>query len=775
MNSHSRSILGLARGSKVALATLLVLATASSVSAQADEELKFAKKQAKLLSDFAGKAFKKGFPRQAKLIWLQAIRLYDANQPDAHKGLGNVKMGSTWAPRSGFEYPRTDTGSSKDGQSLYKSFEALKKKLASNHRSAAKKWDKAGRTDKKIYHYKMVLRWVKADKEAQRALEHREIGTVSGTSLERTLYDRSKAIEQAVADQARTDYAVREEASKQPVLDNAKVDYVSYRSEHIILRGDPDQKEALQEALKWAERAIRICQVAFPKEQFKSDPKRWGSEWCFFTAKDIYKQILKANANQVQNLEWKLEQTSTSGLQGPNGRTVSIGATGSRKVLVDACVRNVAQAYAGFGTDGLREGVGHTFVGMIFNNNRLFAVDLRKQQGTVASEEDREYQSPDFDVWKDLNLELAWKNTGRVAAEEIPFVDAAKFGNEHRIKAWSFVDYVMRRDPSILLRMDRMALQMRGPDGRASPYAFTQKWAKAEDVTIKQLDREWEDFWTGASPVMKAIRNDTPPLSAISRGVERWLAAYNKARGARKAVPVNWSANLSKRCREHALYLASNKNQRGPALEHRQEPKLGGSHLGSMFAEMAIVETKASIGGAKKLFQRWLDIPGYRDALINNYIRTIGLYTEGKILVMNVVSALGEPRSKDARGYHAYPRNGAMGIPSSVKVSLLGPELKTALEKVGKGDLKTVGYPLTMHFGINVQGNRQSYRCAVVTDRGERIDGVIMHDNGKIRRTTAPGVVTFIPLKPIKGQITATWSWDLDGEQRRVRSSFRTK
>lgn len=742
---------------------------------QAEDETKFEQKQADLMADFADKAFKKGFPRQAKLIWLQAIKLYDADHGPSHDGLGHVRMGTTWAPKPGFEFPRNDTGSSADASSLFKAYEALKKKLASNHRSAAKAWEKAERTDKKLFHYGMVLRWVKDDKEAQAALDHREVGTVTGTALEQTLYDNSKKVEQAVSDQGRVEYEVQPEESKQPLLEVAKVPYVSFKTEHFILRGDPEEADALKEALVWAERALRVCQVAFPADSFPRDLSKWHQEAAYFVAKDSYKQILRANANQVRDLEWKLEHTSTSGLQDPSGKGIAIGATGSRKVLIDAVVRNVAQSYAGFGTDGLREGLGHTFVGMMFNNNRLFAVDLQKQQGTVASEEDREYQSPDFDVWKELNLELAWRNTGGVPAEQIPFCDAAKFSNEERIKAWSFTDYVMRRDPTLLAKMDVMARSMKVGDKPVSPVDFAEKWAAQESVSIAQLDKEWEDFWTGASPVMKAIRNDTPPLAAISRGVEKWLAAFNEAREEVRATKVTWSANLSKRCQDHAQYLTANKDQRGPALEHRQEPSLGGTHLGSMFAEMAVVETGAKLGNAKKLFKSWLDIPGYRDALVNNYIQSIGLYTEGDILVMNVVSALAEPRAKSEQGYHCYPREGATGIPGSVEVERLGPELQALLEKNGHEKLKVVGFPLTMHFGIGVQGNRQSYKCSVVTDRDERIEGLILLDNGKIRRTTAPGVVTFYPLKPLKGEIRATWSWDLDGEQRRVNTRFRIK
>ena len=90
--------------------------------------------------------------------------------------------------------------------------------------------------------------------------------------------------------------------------------------------------------------------------------------------------------------------------------------------MYDSCVRNVAQGYSGFGSTGYREGIGHTFVGQMFQNNRLFAVDRKKQEGTSASEEDLEFKSPDFDVWKTLSLEMAWKSTGGVHANEIPSV-----------------------------------------------------------------------------------------------------------------------------------------------------------------------------------------------------------------------------------------------------------------------------------------------------------------------------------------------------------------
>jgi len=738
--------------------------TARVATAQVDDQ-KFNERQAERLHDFAERAFEKGFPRQARLIWLQLIKLYDPDHEEAHAAIGEVRVGAAWNPNPEFRYPTEDTGSSADGNSLFKAYEKLQKDLASAHRSQAQKWEKAERTDRAHYHYRMVLRWVKDDRKAQEALEHKPVGAVTGTDLEQTLFDRSKLIEKAVNEQSSVAYATEKlEGAKNQVLETAQVPYITLKSEHFTLHGDPDQEDNLREALQWAERCLRVAEVAFP---WKVDPRQWGGEWAYFVSKDTYKQII--TANQVPELAWRLENTSTCGI----GNTV-VGATGSPKVLFDATVRNVAQSYAGFTTDGMREGIGHTFVGMMFNNNRLFSVDLKKQQGTAASEEDREYTSPDFDVWKTLNLELAWKNTGGVPARELPFCEAASLTNQQRIKAWSFCDYVMRRDPELLRTMDRMGRDMISK-GLKRPFDFEKAFDESQPVTVAQLDKEWEDFWTGASPALEAIQNNTPPLAAISKGVEVWLNAFNEARkDLFGSTPVTWSTNLSTRCHDHAIYLSENKKERGPAAEHRESVELGGTHLGSMFAQMAIVETKAKAGAAKKLFESWVDIPGYRDALIHSFLLTVGIYSDGSILVMNVVSGLGEPKSRNA-GYTSYPRTGSPAIPRQVVVEDLGPELEALLEKHGRGGQKVAGYPLTLHFGRNIQGDRSSYQCAV-TIRDQKVEGALLLDGGTIRRTTAPGMVTFYPFEPLpSGTGRMVWSWEDDRGPQRLSVEFTTK
>lgn len=735
-----------------------------SLALAQDDETAFNKKQAERLDKFAKAAFDKGFPKQAKLIWLQAIKLYDEDDAAAHKALGQLKVGSSWAPDSSFTYPTEDTGTGTDGTALFKAYEKLKDDLAKEHKRQALSWERAGRKDRADFHYRMVLRWVKTDEVAQKALELKEFDGVSGTDLEQTLFDRSKKIEKAVEEQSRISYAVEPYDGKAEVLDRAQVKYVSFKSEHFVLRGDPSQADELQKALQWAERELRIAEATFPWQA------KVGGDWAFFDDKDTYKQILKANADKVPDLEWKLENTATSGL----GNMI-VGATGNPQTLYDACVRNVAQAYAGFTLTGLSEGIGHTMVGMTFNNNRLFAVDLKKQEGTTASEEDRSYTSPDFDVWKNLALEMAWKMSGGVPAIDIPYFEAATFTNEQRIKSWSFVDYVVRRDPELLRKLDQIGAEQRAARKKQKP-ELAEKFEKEAGVSIAQLEKEWEDFWTEATLVLAAIRANTPPIQAVSKGVEKWLAALNEARTAQHASTVTWSSQLSARCLDHAKYLAANKKERGPEAEHREMVDLGGTYLGSMFAQMAVVQSGAKINDAKKLFERWLGIPGYRDLLVHDMQRVVGIYVDDDILVINTVAGLGQPKSRQS-GYLSYPRKDATGIPDKVDVADIGPELQALLEKNGKGDRKAVGYPFTIHFGSTaLPGDRSSWRCSAVDARGNKIDGALMLDGGSVRTSSAPGMATFYPYDPLpRGKITVTWSWENNGQAQTLTADFQTK
>lgn len=751
------------------LSLLLLMLPLAFAQPQSKEELKFRAKQADLLNDYAESAYDGGFPSKAKFVWQMLLSEYDPDYAKAREMLGYQRSGKNWIKKPGFVYPKADSPDKRKYDSLAKEWEKTSEKLAKNHQAAAEEYGKAGRTDLSSYHWGMVIRFDEENEAAQAALDHKPVEGLSGTDLEQTLYDRSKMIEAVVEQEARKDYPVEVlgDGEVQPLLEKAKLKYITVQSEHFTLRGDFKvgeewNTEVMVNAAKYAERALRVMEaICDGYDGFNTSPERWSTDWAFFQNIDTYKQVLDANKDlmDADSLKFRKEHTAGSMLIDRQNRIfLEIQAPSTEQGVYDGAIRNVARSYSGFGSAALGEGIGHTVVGLFLNNNRAFVVDRKTQLESTTGEEDVDRFSPNMDTWKDLAVEAAWKIGEGTSAAQLPLITADKFPDDARIKSWSFCDYVVRRDPTLLLDLDKLT-------NFRQPIEVEQEFTKEHDgLSIAQLEKEWKDFWTGASPVLQAIREGQSPRSELTKDVAKWLKAFNEARKKYAgATAVTWSESYSGRCTEHVRYLLANETQRGAGPEQMQDVSLeGASHLGDMFARMALVDTSGD--KPKDVFERWLAYPGYRDALLNNSLRTIGLYYEDGILVIDALRGLGTPEEGKA-GMGFYPGSGDH-IPTTVQVADLGPEMVELLEIHGHKGKSEVGYPITLHhFGNGgVGGIRESYGCHVAI-RGEVIPGIVhIAAGGENRRTSAPGMVVFYPLDPLpKGKnFGLKWVWETD-------------
>jgi hypothetical protein len=758
---------------KALLALLALITLVGLVRAQAADETKFREKQADALHKYAESAFKSGFPLVARRVWLMVLSEYQPDNSDVRAALGYKKVGNSWTLDPEFAYPKNDAPDPKAASKLQEQWKAVAEKVAKAHLAMAQEYEKAGRTDMARWHFEKVIYFTPEDEAAKGALEHKPVAGLSGTDLEQTLYERSKKLEQAVVDQTKQEYPVEEQPTTDthPLLEKAKVTYRTVKSEHFTLRGDYEL-DLLKQAAVNAERGLRVLRVACEgKAGFQDDPKRWRTDWAFFKDKETYVQILNANSDLMspQDLKFRAEQTSGCQLISEDAG-IDVAATGNEQGILDGAVRKVAQWYGGFQSPALTEGFGHTFVGLFFHNNRQFIVDRQEMMRTKTREEDYEKYSPNMDTWGELALESAWKLTEGTSAAQLPLITADKFPDDARIKSWSFCDYMVRRDPALLKSLDKQK-------GSQSIVEVDKKFTEAnQGLSIAQLEKEWKDFWTEASPVLKAIRDNAEPLTAVSPDVKKWLDDFNKARKEQNATAVTWSASFSTRCREHVEYLKQNEAERGATAEQRENPDLpGGSHNGDMFAQMALVCTNAA--KAKEVFQSWLDFPGYRDALINERLITIGLYNEGPILVIDAIRGVGQP-PEGKGGYRAWPNSTRGSVPNQVRVADLGPEVQQLLERAGHAGKEFVGYPLTLHhFGTGgVPGIKDSYKCKV-TMNGEPVEGIVhIADGGSNRRNSAPGLVVFYPFEPLKKgrEIEAVWTFENDKSTVRLETKFNT-
>ncbi|MEE2887641.1 MAG: CAP domain-containing protein [Planctomycetota bacterium] len=734
------------------ITAVLALVFAVVVPAQSAEEIRFRQGQAKKLVDLGSRALKKGFPNKAKIIFMMVLNLYDEDNADAHKALGQKKSGTAWLDDPNFKYPRVDKPSPAAASALLKDTAKTFKQLVDGHSRMAKKYLKAGQTPRAQNHYRMILRFAPDNEEARKNLELVQVADgLSGTSTEQEIYKRGLHIADAVKLEGSKDYVVEKlpDTNRNAILDGANVEYISVKSEHFILRGDYEEA-ILKEAALWAERALRVAQAAFSgyDDMFFSDVAQWPiKEFSFFQSKDTYKQIILAHQSKIGNkeqVEFLLEYTSGTTLG-----NIGVSATNSKKGALDGAVRRVARMYSSMGPAALSEGIGHTFVGLLLRNNRAFLVDRKKQIGTQTDEDDIAKFSPDMDMWEELAVEQAWSKT-TLPAIRLPLITADKFDDNMRIKSWSFCHYLMLRDPALLRHLSRT--------GRLKDVVAIEKdFTKKAGVSLAQLDKEWKDFFTGATPVMRAIRKREDPMLSVSKDVKKWLTAFNKVRTKTfHSAPVNWSARFSTRCRHHADYLANNKLA-GPEQEQRQDPQLPGStHEGNMFAQMAMVSSNAR--NPKAVIEGWMNYPGYRDLFFVNTLKTIGIYSDKKTLVLNVVQGLIVPRTGN---FYLYPKHAMTKVPVSIKVADLGPEMLKILKQHGHEGLKEVGFPISLHFGNSGRmGERKSYRCKVIANGRDGIEGFIhIADDGSHRRTSSPGLVVFYPLKPIRKGSTVKVSW----------------
>jgi tetratricopeptide (TPR) repeat protein len=746
-----------ARSFRAALASCLIIAAIAAQekppgadAGPAPEEREALAEGAKELGAYAALAQRNGFPRRAREVWLEVIGEYATDDEDARKALGFVRNGTVWQRDPKFVYPEQEQPNASIARMLEQRWSAVAKKLGDVHRELAAKLEQAGRAERAAHHLRRALRFQPNDGKALAASGLKQIEGITGNAVDLELLRRSRMMDRAIARLTEQSFPTKPFAEKDKVLDKAGVPYVALASENFVVFGDYEP-EVLQTACAWAERAAAFCKEAF--DGCEGFPARRSQirKFAVFKTRDTWRAVVRANADAVgkDRVEFVVENTSASRI----GDLHTAGFEGA-ETIYDLVVREVVQDYVGVSSAALNEGVGHAIVGMFFGRNLIHSIAPPKPSGgTAATREDEKFLLPDLETWRELALELAW-SMGGTSAARLPLLQAAKFPTDGRVKAWSFCDYLVRRDPVLLKMLDRTTAKARTEGEVAAEFLRLAK------LPLADVEDGWRRFWTEDTPLKRAILDRLTPLESTSKDAAAWLEAFNIARKRFGAEPVGWSSTYSTDCRQHADYLKANKDQRGPAAEHTQiVGKPGASNSGRTFAQLALVSTREK--DPRKAIEGWVLLPGYRDALLNRNIETVGVFAEGPLVVIDATrgriastssTTMTFPYASSSGGRHAGP------VPSAVDVDLLGPEVQALLKKEKRDKEKQIGFPLSLH----LYGAARSTAECKVTCQGEPVHGWLTPATGANRRTSAPGMWVFYPAEPLKRgvDITAAWTWD---------------
>src|SRR5690606_37043425 len=120
-------------------------------------------------------------------------------------------------------------------------------------------------------------------------------------------------------------------------------------------------------------------------------------------------------------------------------------------------------------------------------------------------------------------------------------------------------------------------------------------------------------------------------------------------------------------------------------------------------------------------------------------------------------------------------------VPTEVELAELGPDVVEAVGKHAKQKRPPakIGYPISLHFfRTGALPPSSSIRCTVKANDSEDVEGFVqIADGGASRRTSAPGLVVFYPLQPLKrgSAYTVEWSFESRGGATVPKYQFFTK
>lgn len=753
------------------------LALTSLVPAQADPEAAVVTVGVEKLNDYAKECYEAGYPDRAEEVWREVLAEYDTNDPTARKALGYKQVGKSWALDPEFRYPEHGEATLAKARTLRKRFESVAEEMAKAHLRAAEALAASGATERANHHYDRVLRFQPGHAKAAAARQVEAFDGLFGTATEIAMLKRIRVLRRAVAQVNAMSIKVDRVADLHEALAKTGLPMVAFSGPNLTCYGDVEPA-VVEEAVRVGERMLALCKLTFEGyPSFTAD--RLTRHMCFCKDDESWSKVLEANAAFVasSSLDFVREHKPAMTLTVGATRLAFARAPGVA-IASDLAGRWVAQSYCEFKNDGLVEGIGHAMVGMLLGRNLSYIIGQDDEEGTVASRSRKlKLQVPDLDVWQELAIDTAWENTS-VPAAQLPFLKAAAFPTEGRIKAWSFCHFLLLRDPLLLRKLDD------APGERVrTPYELRREFVGQAGVHIDELDQEWRVFWTRDTPLLRAVRGgEIPALEGVSEEAFAWVDALNELRKSLGQTVrglnlphVHWSESYSEDCKLHVDYLDKNKSERGPGEEDTQKlDKPEASPRGKRFAESAIVVCGNRLDPAKAVAD-WLAWPGYRHAVLDPRLNLVGAYATKSIAVLDVVRGMASPERGSAT---AYPFDGQKEVPNEVTVADLGDQVRALLEAHGAKGAKKVGFPISVHMYGGVDASLRPepdfYRCELMQGK-EKVPGVVCVLEAGPRRAHAKGLAVFYPLQPLKRGTSYSYQWTMGNEKEGRPSQFTTR
>ena len=682
--------------------------------------------------------------------WARALELrrellaeYDPDDAHAREKCGFVKVGANWQRDADKLVMETNgSGDKRALQKMEKQWQKDLQELIQLHEQLAKAWGAAGNKTKAARHLQRLLHFRPGDAALIGALQLHDFEDFLGSERDLLLLRRSRLCRFAVDYLKQLDVPVqRLDGEQLPLLQRAKVTHIGVQSQHFTVWGSLPEAQLLQ-AAQYAERSLLLARALFAVCDGARFQPAQVRDIVYVPDQASYSAVLHACQDQfdAERLQFLEGQVDLFYPQDGERTLRCYKAVHGLPEVLDLAVRGVVQDALGVSTDGMWEGTGHAFCGLFFDQTLAFMVE--QQAAHTVTQWHKKPLRPDMKVWREIAAETAW-GRGDTPTAQLVLLQAARFTNEERVKAWSMVDWFLRWRPELVMELDRCKT-----DRIRTQPEVEAEFARRTGLVLADLDGEWRDFWTKDKALREAI--EAPPQGSKSGLAAAAVLgkAVDDARVAAQLGPIGWYVADTAVTKAGMQWLAERARAKTPPQLPPELQRAGLLHAGK--------DAGAAVAA-------WLADPSARDALLQPGRVLLG-FASSKA---GVVVELGEPCTPVQKGLPlAYPGEGQREVPLAVRAGDLGALAAAALQAQGTKADDRVGYPLTLHFFRPLPANQLPQVACRVLDGVHPLDGVVipLQGDGALDGSldgAAAGCFTFVPLEPLPPGVELEVRWTL--------------
>ncbi|MCB9878771.1 MAG: hypothetical protein H6835_14345 [Planctomycetes bacterium] len=437
---------------------------------------------AKLLNGFAKKCESYKSPARARRVYALVLERYDADSVLAHRGLGHKKKGDQWIDGGGSG--DGDTSNGKQQEQIDKAWQDTSTQLAKLHREHALALQQEGDESGAKQQFEFAVDFDPRDAVSHKALGHEQVDGYFGPPEQIAFLRRMHEIFAKAKELREKEYDTELlSADKMPAeLKATGLPMCGAKSRHFTHWVIDSSDEAVM-TLQWAERSYELMEFLLGSQSRRLKPTE--IRWLALLRSDEQRDLLFAKSPSTTG-NYSADQARLFGgttFKTAGGRA-SVWWYPDKGSDADRAVAHVSRrCFGDWYNPALAEGLMHCCQWLLCDSILTYYADLPK---TVAAGSWTLPRLPE-EWFKFLQEEIEQHQDWPLV--QVPRERMDNFRDRVRVKTWSFMLYLVAREP---LNWWRVMAELSDED--LMPEEIGKTIGEVLDRPVEQIEEEYREW-----------------------------------------------------------------------------------------------------------------------------------------------------------------------------------------------------------------------------------------------------------------------------------------